>query len=138
MDIMKQKVALLWDSRKSLFYGAIIEPNPYPRSPALRWENPVIVQRLTGTESNAGGVAQHRAITEAKRLGLPYLEYASEEHTMIVYTKSEPYGFTLENEACEFLAALLKRKVPRQEAEERAITFQRAKDAERCKTLHHL
>ena len=49
---------------------------------------------------------------------------------MIVYPKSEPFGFTIEQEACELMAALLKRKVPIQEAEERATHFQKLRNAE--------
>ena len=49
---------------------------------------------------------------------------------MIVYPKNEPYGFTLEQAACEFLATLLKRKVPVQEAQKQAIKFQQTKNAE--------
>lgn len=73
---MKQqrKVALLWDSRTSEYYGAIVAPNPYPYSPALVWADPQVIEELPGTRTNAGLPARVRTYREAKRLGLEFLD----------------------------------------------------------------
>ena len=50
---------------------------------------------------------------------------------MIVYPKkSEPFGVTLDQEACALFISLLKRDVPFQEATERAARFQQERNAE--------
>ena len=58
---------------------------------------------------------------------------------MIVYPKkSEPFGVTLDQEACRLLVSLLKRDTPRQEAEERAARFQQERNVERRNSTCHV
>lgn len=49
---------------------------------------------------------------------------------MIVYPKSNPRGFVLEQEACDLMTWLLNRHIPRPEAVERAARFQQERNAE--------